>query len=111
MISVADRIQSVIDRNRILIFMKGNRAMPMCGFSAAVIQVFERLGVPYETVDVLEDPEIREGVKRFSNWPTIPQVYVGGKFIGGCDIVRDLYDRGELEPMVRDTVATGRPSE
>lgn len=108
--SVADRIQSLIDRNTILIFMKGNRAIPMCGFSAAVIQVFERMGIPYETVDVLEDPEIREGVKRFSNWPTVPQVYVGGKFIGGCDIVRDLYERGELEPMVRDTVATRGPS-
>jgi monothiol glutaredoxin len=105
MSSVADRIQSLIDANKVLIFMKGNREIPMCGFSAAVIQVFERLGVPYETIDVLEDPQIRDGVKQFSNWPTIPQVYVDGKFVGGCDIVRDLYERGELETMVRKAVA------
>jgi monothiol glutaredoxin len=100
-----ERIQSLIDRNKILVFMKGNRSIPMCGFSATVVQVLDRLGVPYETVDVLEDPDIREGVKLFSNWPTIPQVYVGGKFIGGCDIVRDLYERGELEPLVKGAVA------
>lgn len=101
MSSVNDRIQSLIDKNKILVFMKGDRSIPMCGFSATVVQVLNRLGVPYETVDVLEDPEIREGVKRFSNWPTIPQVYVDGKFVGGCDIVRDLYERGELEPLLR----------
>ncbi len=106
MSSVDDRIRSLIDRNKILIFMKGNRVIPMCGFSATVIQVFDRIGVPYETVDVLEEPEIREGVKVFSNWPTVPQVYVDGKFIGGCDIIRDLYERGDLEPLVRGVVGT-----
>lgn len=106
MIPIDDRIRSLIDRNKILIFMKGNRSIPMCGFSAAVIQVFEQLDVPYETVDVLEDPQIREGVKVFSNWPTIPQVYVGGKFVGGSDIIRDLYERGELEPLVRGRTGT-----
>jgi monothiol glutaredoxin len=105
MSSVHERIQSLVDANKVLIFMKGNREIPMCGFSAAVVQVFNHLGVPYETVDVLEDSQIREGVKSFSNWPTIPQVYVDGKFVGGCDIVRDLYERGELESLVRGGAA------
>ena len=103
--AIEERIQSLIEGNKVLVFMKGNRTIPMCGFSATVVHVFDSLGVPYETVDVLEDPDIREGVKAFSNWPTIPQVYVGGKFIGGCDIVRDLFERGELEPIVRNAVA------
>jgi monothiol glutaredoxin len=105
MSSVNERIQSLVDANKVLIFMKGNRDIPMCGFSATVVEVFNRLGVPYETVDVLEDPQIREGIKAFSSWPTIPQVYVAGKFLGGCDIVRDLYQRGELEPLVRNAIA------
>jgi monothiol glutaredoxin len=105
MSSANERIQTLINNNRVLVFMKGNRAIPMCGFSATVVQVLDRLGATYETVDVLEDPEIREGVKAFSNWPTIPQVYIDGKFIGGCDIVRDMYQRGELEPLVRATAA------
>ena len=105
MSSVNERIQSLIDTNRVLIFMKGNREIPMCGFSATVVEVFNRLKVPYETVDVLEDPQIREGIKAFSSWPTIPQVYVDGKFVGGCDIIRDLYTRGELEPIVRSAVS------
>jgi len=100
-----DRIRSLIDKNRILVFMKGNRDIPMCGFSATVVEVFKRLSVPFATVDVLEDPEIREGVKAFSNWPTIPQVYIDGKFIGGCDIIRDLYERGELESLAKTPVA------
>jgi monothiol glutaredoxin len=107
MSSVEERIQSLIGRNKVLVFMKGNRTIPMCGFSAAVVQVLDQLRVPYETVDVLEDPEIREGVKVFSSWPTIPQVYVNGKFIGGSDIVRDLYARGELEPLVSEAKTGG----
>jgi monothiol glutaredoxin len=105
MSSADDRIQSLIDRNKVLLFMKGNRAIPMCGFSAAVVQVLDRANVAYETVDVLQDPEIREGVKAFSNWPTIPQLYVSGKFVGGCDIVREMDARGELAPLLR--AATG----
>jgi monothiol glutaredoxin len=101
MSSVHQRIQSLIDQNKILVFMKGNRDIPMCGFSATVVQVLNHLAIPYETVDVLEDPEIRDGVKHFSNWPTIPQVYIDGKFIGGCDIIRDMYESGELEPLAR----------
>ena len=102
--NVNDRIRDAIERNKIVIYMKGSPSFPMCGFSAATIEVFEQLGVPYQTVDVLKDPEVREGIKRFSNWPTIPQVYVAGKFIGGCDIVREMHAAGELEPLVREAL-------
>jgi monothiol glutaredoxin len=99
-----ERIQSAIRQNKITIFMKGTRNFPMCGFSAATVQVFEQLGVPFHTVDVLEDPELREAIKRYSNWPTIPQVYIDGKFVGGCDIIRELQESGELEPMVKAAI-------
>jgi monothiol glutaredoxin len=101
MADVTERIRSAIANNRILIFMKGNRNFPMCGFSAATVEIFQQLGVPFETIDVLADQEVREAIKRYSNWPTIPQVYINGKFIGGCDIVRELHETGELEPMVK----------
>ena len=104
MADVTERIQSTINGNKIVLFMKGNRSFPQCGFSAATVEVFEQLGVPFETVDVLQDMEIREGIKRYSNWPTIPQVYINGKFVGGCDIIRELYENGELEPMVKQAV-------
>ncbi len=105
MSEVTDRIQSEIADNRICIFMKGNRNFPMCGFSAATVQVFEQLGVPYGTVDVLSDPELREEIKVYSNWPTIPQVYINGKFVGGCDIVRELYETGELQDLVKSALS------
>ncbi len=95
-----EKITQQINSNPILIYMKGSPQFPQCGFSAAVVEVFNRLGAPYETVDVLSDPEIREGIKTFSNWPTIPQIYIKGQFIGGCDIVREMYARGELQPLV-----------
>ena len=99
--NTADRIRKTIDENRIVIYMKGTPTFPMCGFSAATIEVFNELGVPYETGDVLTDPEIREGIKRFSEWPTIPQVYVKGEFVGGCDIIREMHASGELQPLVQ----------
>lgn len=105
MATALDRIQSAIAQNKILIFMKGNRHFPQCGFSAATVAVFDELGAPYETIDVLSDPEVRDQVKAYSNWPTIPQVYIDGKFVGGCDIVRELYESGELQQMVKS--ATG----
>jgi len=101
---VLTQIGEMVKKNKILIFMKGTPSLPMCGFSAATIQVFDALDVPYETVDVLEDPVVREGVKRYSKWPTIPQVYINGEFIGGCDIVREMYASGELEPLARAAV-------
>jgi monothiol glutaredoxin len=100
-----ERIQSAISGNRICIFMKGNRNFPQCGFSAATIQIFEEIGAPYGTVDVLSDPEVRDQIKAYSNWPTIPQVYIDGKFIGGCDIIRELHETGELETIVKSTSA------
>jgi monothiol glutaredoxin len=90
------RIQEMIDKNKVLLFMKGNRSIPQCGFSARVVQALKEEGVPFETVNVLADQEIREGIKAFSNWPTIPQLYVNGKFVGGCDIVTEMHASGEL---------------
>jgi monothiol glutaredoxin len=104
---VVEKIQSTINSNKIVLFMKGNRSFPQCGFSAATVEIFEQLGAPYETVDVLADMEIREGIKRWSNWPTIPQVYINGKFVGGCDIIREMYENGELEPMVKQALGAG----
>ncbi len=101
MSDVQQTIAQQIQDNKILIYMKGTPAFPQCGFSAAVVDVFNRLGVPYQTVNVLDNPEIRDGIKAFSNWPTIPQIYIAGKFIGGCDIVREMYARGELQPLVQ----------
>jgi monothiol glutaredoxin len=104
MANALERIQSAIAGNKILIFMKGNRNFPQCGFSAATVQIFEQLGAPYETIDVLSDPEVRDQIKAYSNWPTIPQVYIDGKFVGGCDIVRELYETGELQTLVEGTM-------
>ena len=106
MADVFDRIRDTVGKNHIVIFMKGNRHFPQCGFSASTVEVFEHLGAPFETVDVLQDPEIREGVKQFTKWPTIPQVFINGKFVGGCDIVREMYDSGELQPMVKQALAS-----
>jgi monothiol glutaredoxin len=99
------RIQETIGANKIVIFMKGTPSFPMCGFSAATIEIFNALEVPYETIDVLQDPEIREGIKTFSRWPTIPQVYVAGSFLGGCDIVREMHAGGELKPVIDKALA------
>ena len=101
MADMVENIKSAIANNKVMIFMKGTRTFPQCGFSAATVQIFEQLGVPFATADVLSDPELRDQIKRYSNWPTIPQVYINGKFIGGCDIVRELHENGELEPMVK----------
>lgn len=104
MSNAIERIQSAITDNKICIFMKGTRNFPQCGFSAATVQVFEQLGVPYGTVDVLSDPELRDQIKTYSTWPTIPQVYINGKFVGGCDIVRELYESGELQDIVKSAL-------
>src|SRR5271154_6417975 len=101
MAEVVERIQSVIRQNKIVLFMKGNRSFPQCGFSAATVEIFESLGAPFETVDVLADQELHEAIKRYSNWPTIPQVYIDGKFVGGCDIIRELHESGELQTLVK----------
>jgi monothiol glutaredoxin len=99
-----DRIESAIRSNKIQVFMKGTRSFPQCGFSAATVQILEELDVPFGTTDVLADPELRDEIKRYSNWPTIPQVYVDGKFVGGCDIIREMYESGELRTLVKSAL-------
>jgi monothiol glutaredoxin len=101
-----ERLDKLVSENKILVFMKGNKLMPQCGFSNNVVQIMNTLGVPYETVDVLEDYEIRQGIKDYSNWPTIPQVYIDGQFVGGSDILIELYQKGELQQMVEVALAS-----
>ena len=98
-------IEREVRENKVLIYMKGTPSFPMCGFSAATIEVLRELGVPFKAVDVLAEPEKRDAIKTYSKWPTIPQVYVGGKFIGGCDIVRELHERGELRRILDEAFA------
>ena len=102
MSDVNARIQAEIDENAVVLFMKGTPVFPQCGFSAMTVQVLTHVGVQFKGINVLEDMDIREGVKQFSNWPTIPQLYVKGEFIGGCDIVREMYESGELEQLMND---------
>jgi monothiol glutaredoxin len=104
MADIIEKIESAVKENKIMIFMKGNRSFPQCGFSATTVAIFDELGVPYATADVLSDPELRDAIKRYSNWPTIPQVYVDGKFVGGCDIIREMHETGELETLVKAAV-------
>lgn len=100
---VFEKIQKDISENDVVLYMKGTKKIPQCGFSATVAQVLERVGVTnYKDVNVLEDAEIREGIKQFTNWPTIPQLYIKGEFIGGCDIVREMYQTGELQQLLSE---------
>ncbi len=103
---VKDKIDTLLEQNKILVFMKGTKLMPMCGFSNNVVQILNTLGIPFETVNILDDGELRQGVKEFSNWPTIPQVYINGEFIGGSDILIELYQKGELQQMVEVALAS-----
>jgi monothiol glutaredoxin len=98
--NVADRIKRDISDNDVVLFMKGTPVFPQCGFSAAVVQVLTHLGVKFKGIDVLADPSLRQGIKEFSSWPTIPQLYVKGEFVGGCDIVREMYESGELNELL-----------
>lgn len=100
------RIQDLLTQNKVLVFMKGSKLMPQCGFSNNVVQILNMLGVSYETVDVLSDPDIRQGIKEYSNWPTIPQVYVNGEFLGGSDILIELYQKGELQEKIEVAIAS-----
>ena len=92
-----ERIQTEVDGSDVVLFMKGTPVFPQCGFSAAVIQVLSHLQIKFSSVNVLEDPEIRDGIKHYSDWPTIPQLYVKGEFVGGCDIIREMFETGELK--------------
>lgn len=100
------RLDDLVQTNKIMVFMKGNKLMPQCGFSNNVVQILNMLGAPYETVDVLDDYDIRQGIKEYSSWPTIPQVYINGEFVGGSDIMIELYQNGELQQMVEVALAS-----
>ena len=105
---VFDRIQQDIGQNDVVLYMKGTPVFPQCGFSAAVVQVLSQLGVKFKGIDVLTDPSLRQGIKDFSQWPTIPQLYVKGEFVGGCDIVREMYSSGELQEMLKSKGVQGQ---
>jgi len=94
--TVQDRIKSEIDSNDVVLFMKGTHQFPMCGFSGQVVQILDYIGVNFKGINVLDDADIRQGIKDYANWPTIPQLYIKGEFIGGCDIVREMFQSGEL---------------
>ena len=98
---VNERIQSEIDETPVMLYMKGTAMFPQCGFSARVVQILTHMGVPFKTANVLEDMELREGIKQFSQWPTIPQLYVKGEFVGGCDIITEMFQDGELETLFK----------
>ncbi|MGH7014370.1 MAG: Grx4 family monothiol glutaredoxin [Stellaceae bacterium] len=100
--TVTDRIKQDIADNTVVLFMKGTPVFPQCGFSARVVQILTQMGVKFKGIDVLADPAIRQGVKEFSNWPTIPQLYVKGELVGGCDIVSEMYENGELKQVLAD---------
>ncbi|NJK37306.1 MAG: Grx4 family monothiol glutaredoxin [Oscillatoriales cyanobacterium RM1_1_9] len=100
------KMDELVNQSKVFVFMKGNKLMPMCGFSNNVVQILNSLGVPYETFDVLEDEGVRQAVKEYSNWPTIPQVYVNGEFIGGSDVLIELYQKGELQQILEVALAS-----
>jgi monothiol glutaredoxin len=95
-------IANEVKSNDVVLFMKGTPQFPMCGFSGQVVQILDYLGVPYKGLNVLENDELRQGIKEFSNWPTIPQLYVKGEFVGGCDIIREMFQAGELAGLLKD---------
>ena len=106
--NVAERIKQDITGNDVVLYMKGTPVFPQCGFSAAVVQVLSHVGVKFKGIDILSDPGLRQGLKDFSNWPTFPQLYVKGELVGGCDIVREMYESGELQQLLADKgIATG----
>jgi len=98
---VRKKIEETVSGSKVVLFMKGTKNFPQCGFSARVVQALKKTGEPFVDVNVLADAEVREGIKEFSSWPTIPQLYVGGKFVGGCDIVTELDQNGELDPLLK----------
>lgn len=102
MSSINQQIDAEIKTNDVVLFMKGTAQMPQCGFSSQVAFILQKLGVTYRDINVLESQDLREGIKTYSNWPTIPQLYVKGEFIGGCDIVREMYESGELQTLLKE---------
>ena len=109
-IDVTERIKNEIKNNDVVLFMKGTPVFPMCGFSAATVQVLTNIGVKFSSVNVLDSEEMREGIKMFSNWPTIPQLYIKEEFVGGCDIVKEMYENGELQELFNNKKIQLNPS-
>ena len=108
---VADKIKKDIAENDVVLYMKGTPVFPMCGFSSQVVQVLSHVGVPFQSYNILDDMELRQGLKEFSNWPTFPQLYVKGELVGGCDIVREMYQSGELQQLMAEKgIATKAPA-
>ena len=101
MININEKIKDIISKNDVVLFMKGTPEMPQCGFSMTVSNILKELKVKFSGVNVLADPEIRQGIKDFSNWPTVPQLYIKGEFIGGCDIAKEMYEKGELQKILK----------
>ena len=104
--AVFERIKDEVSTNQVVLYMKGTPVFPQCGFSAAVVQVLGNIGVKFKGIDILTDPSLRQGVKEFSQWPTIPQLYVKGEFVGGCDIIREMFETGELEQLMKEKGVT-----
>ncbi|MFN3826908.1 MAG: Grx4 family monothiol glutaredoxin [Micavibrio sp.] len=100
--TVFERIRSDLEHNDVVLYMKGSAVFPQCGFSAAVVQILSQLGVVFKDINVLEDNDIRQGIKEFTNWPTIPQLYIKNEFVGGCDIIREMYASGELQQVLAE---------
>ena len=111
MSDVHKQIDDVVKGNPIVLFMKGTPSFPMCGFSARVVDALKQTGQPFQAVNVLADPNVREGIKAYGNWPTIPQLYVDGKLVGGCDITMDMFQSGELAPMLEQAAAAAAPTD
>jgi monothiol glutaredoxin len=105
MSDIQDTIRETVEKNRVVLFMKGTKNFPQCGFSARAVEILKKCGADFKDVNVLADPAIRTGIKDYSNWPTIPQVYIGGKFVGGSDILFEMYQSGELQKMLEDRPA------
>ena len=102
MTDVRQRIEEIVGKNDVVLFMKGTALFPQCGFSSRAVAILDHLDVPFETVDVLQDPEIRNGIKEYSDWPTVPQLYVKGEFVGGSDIMMEMFEAGELQQLIAD---------
>lgn len=104
-VDAKSRIADIVQKNDVVLFMKGTALFPQCGFSSRAIAILDRLGTSYETVDVLQDPEIRQGIKEYSDWPTIPQLYVKGEFVGGSDIMMEMFESGELQELLGESAS------
>lgn len=96
-----ERIEGILSANPVVAFIKGSKNFPQCGFSATVVEILKRAGAEYKDINILTDSDLRQGMKDYANWPTFPQVYINGKFVGGCDILRDMYESGELAPLLK----------